>query len=137
MEYICNALRKALLEFEKTPESKAVIGAYLVGGDDAQFRLPNIAFTPDLSPCALNGFRDFLRQKYGNDVNLRREWNDPDASIENVSLPLQKDLWVADRAYYSMGGILHGSLIIRHPMRFPTEDSRPRSVKRQRAPFPG
>ena len=131
MEYICNALRKALLEFEKTPESKAVIGAYLVGGDDAQFRLPNIAFTPDLSPCALNGFRDFLRQKYGNDVNLRREWNDPDASIENVSLPLQKELWVADRAYYSMGG--HSSWLSDYKTSYALSDRRFKTAIRKAA----
>ena len=102
-EYICGVLRDTLLEFEKTPESKAVIGAYLVGGDDAQFRLPNIAFTPDLSPCAVNGFRAFLRKKYGNNANLRKEWNDPDVSMETVKVPLREDLWVKEKPYYSMG----------------------------------
>ena len=102
--HICGELRRVLREFEKLPESKAVAAIYLVGGDDSQFRMPNIHSRADLSPVAHEGFRNYLREKYGSDAALRKAWGDPKATIENVRLPVRPEIWPPDEQYHAYGG---------------------------------
>ncbi len=103
-QHICGELQRVLREFEKTPESKAVAALYLVGGDDAQFRLPSIHSTPDLSPVAHDGFRKYLLDKYGSDAALQKAWNNPDATIAAVKLPVRPEIWPDNEQYHAWGG---------------------------------
>ncbi|MBQ6474477.1 MAG: hypothetical protein IJJ33_21025 [Victivallales bacterium] len=57
-----DVLTRLMREIDKSPLAKAIAGVYLLGGDDAQFRAPNV---PENSPLALAAFRQFLREKYG------------------------------------------------------------------------
>ncbi|MBQ6472340.1 MAG: hypothetical protein IJJ33_10175 [Victivallales bacterium] len=102
ISHITQKLANILREFEKTPESKAVAGIYLVGFDDAQFRSPNISFTPDASKAALSAYRAWLKNKYQTDTALQKAWNDPNTTIDAVQFPSREQLW-ADRPYYRLG----------------------------------
>ena len=102
--HICGELEKVLTELEKYPESKVVAGLYLEGGDDAQFRLPNIHTTPDLSPLAVKGFRDHLRKKYRTDEALQKAWGDPGITFDKVHPPVKPEIWPDKERYYAEGG---------------------------------
>ena len=99
--HITGELVRALTEFEKYPESKAVAGVYLLGGDDAQFRLPNIHTTPDRSPLVLAAFKAFLREKYRTDEALRKAWSDPEITFDTVTIPVIPELWPKEVRYYT------------------------------------
>ena len=103
-QHICGELQRVLREFEKYPESKAVAAIYLVGGDDSQFRMPNIHSRPDLSPVAREGFRQYLREKYGSDAALQKAWGDPKATIAEVRLPVRPEIWPDGEQYHAYGG---------------------------------
>ena len=71
---IRKVLSDVLSEFEKTDASKAVVGIYVIGGDDGQFRYPEI---PDRSKPALNSFRNYLKKRYKSDGGLQKARNLP------------------------------------------------------------
>lgn len=63
---MANVLTKALTEFEKTDASKAVVGIYVTGGDDGQFRFPPL---PDFSKPALDSYRAYLKSQGRSDAD--------------------------------------------------------------------
>ena len=99
--HITGELVRALTEFEKYPEAKAVAGVYLLGGDDAQFRLPNIHTTPDRNPLVLEAYKSFLRKKYRTDEALRTAWSDPEITFDKVTIPVIPELWPKEVRYYT------------------------------------
>ncbi len=93
-------------ELEKTPESKALAGVFMVRGVDMQWfdlfaEIPatkdekGIYPLADYSPASRNFFQNFLRQKYGNDINkLRTAWNDPAVkSFDEIQIPTHEELF--------------------------------------------
>lgn len=89
---------EALRQFEKTDASKVVIGVYVTGGDDSQFRLQNDPWTSANAPAA---FRLFLKEKYGSDAALASAWGMVGAKIEDAQVPTEADLY-PDREYVSV-----------------------------------
>ena len=83
------ALEEAFRRFEKTLAAKAVIGVYVTGGDDCQFRLQR---DPWNSPLAERGFREWLREEYGGDAGLAAAWRRPGVKIAEVKVPVETEL---------------------------------------------
>jgi len=81
---------EALRRFEKTDASKAVIGVYVTGGDDSQFRLQTDPWTSGIAPRA---FRAFLAEKYRTDAALAAAWGMPNAKISEAEVPSEADLY--------------------------------------------
>jgi hypothetical protein len=92
-------LAEAFRRFEKTDASKAVIGVYVTGGDDSQFRLQTDPWT---SGVAKREFKNFLREKYGSDEKLARAWAIPGATIDG-SVPPGGDEINPDSEFVSIG----------------------------------
>ena len=57
---MAEVLHRAFTEFERHDASKAVVGVYVTGGDDGQFRFPPF---PDYSRPALASWRSFLKEQ--------------------------------------------------------------------------
>lgn len=81
---VAASFAEAMRLFEKREVSKAVIGAFVTGGDDNQFRLQ---LDPWTSGLATRAFRSFLRGKYGSNAVLAQAWNRPDATFGRVKAP--------------------------------------------------
>ena len=96
-----NALRKLVEYLQTTDAGKAVIGYHLCGFSDGQFfdwdygwKNQHIA---DYSPAGMASFRDWLRRRYGNRVELlRKAWNDPSVTFETAQRPTVKQIWTSD-----------------------------------------
>ena len=93
-------------ELEKTPESRALAGILMVRGVDMQWfdlfaEIPATkegkAIYPlaDYSPASVKSFRNFLRQKYSNDIDkLRASWNDSAVkSFDDIQIPAHEELF--------------------------------------------
>lgn len=83
-------IAEAFRRFEKTDASKAVIGVYVTGGDDSQFRLQKDPWTSGLAPRA---FRAFLTEKYGTDAALSAAWGVPGATIAEAQVPTKREFY--------------------------------------------
>ena len=92
-------LAEAFRRFDKTDAAKAVIGVYLTGGDDSQFRLQKDPWTSGLAPYA---FRAFLAEKYGTDAALAAAWKNPGATIATAPVPT-KDEFYPDAEFCASG----------------------------------
>ena len=93
---VAEVIKKALGEFEKTPESKVVAGIYVTGGDDGQFRFPPL---PDFSVPALRSYREFLK-KLGRDNADRAGMPNPE-NFKKPPFPKYGDSAVADYQKWS------------------------------------
>lgn len=98
---VSRILTDLFTQFERTPASNAVIGVYLTGGDDGQFRSPK---EPDLSPLSRQDFQNFLRKRYSTEENLRKAWNDPKATFETAEIPSLQKLSSCKNLFYSTYG---------------------------------
>ncbi|MBQ7209183.1 MAG: beta-galactosidase [Lentisphaeria bacterium] len=94
-------LEKLFREFEKTDAAKAVVGVYVTGGDDGQFRAPP---GPDMSHLTLPAFREFLREKYGTPEKLSAAWRKNVSSWQEIQVPTPRQLESPLRAVYSETG---------------------------------
>ncbi len=93
---VAEIIKKALGEFEKTPESKVVAGIYVTGGDDGQFRFPPL---PDFSAPALKSYREFLK-KLGRANADTAEMPDPE-NFKKPPFPKYGSSPVADYQMWS------------------------------------
>lgn len=89
-EDLGRSFAEALRQFEKTDASKAVVGMYVTGGDDSQFRLQPDPWTSANAPAA---FRLFLKEKYGSDSALAAAWGIEGAKIDDAKVPTESDLY--------------------------------------------
>lgn len=81
---------KQLAEFLQTsPVGKIVIGVDFMGGTDGQL-YPwdrDRARGADYSPAGLEGWRGFLRKRYGSDISrLQTAWKKSDVTFDNASV---------------------------------------------------
>lgn len=98
---MAKALNDIFTEFEKTPASKAVLGAYLNGGADGQWLdifegniINGKHEVADYSPGALKSFQKYLKRKYSSDIEkLRSEWKNKDLTFDTVKMPASDDIW--------------------------------------------
>lgn len=84
---------KALINFIKhirnMPYSDHIIGYQLTGGVNEWFYVSHEERRfPDFSKASLYAFRNWLREKYNDNVSaLRKAWKMPKADFENVTIP--------------------------------------------------
>ncbi|MBQ7207682.1 MAG: beta-galactosidase [Lentisphaeria bacterium] len=95
---IAEVLEKLMREFEKTPAANAVVGVYITGGDDIQFRAPR---EPDFSPAARPAFRAFLLEKYGSSAAIAKAWRKEKFSWDDVVIPSKERLTAPGKACFS------------------------------------
>lgn len=99
------ALQDIFAEFEKTPESKAVVGVFLNRAVDGQwFDITGEGTSnhgmADYSKVSLEHFRNYLRKRYDNDVNkLRAAWGDKNASFDTAKIPSFKEFFMKPEDY--------------------------------------
>ena len=97
---ISAVLEEIFRRFEKTDAAKAVIGAYVVGGCDGQYRAPR---TPERTPLATRMFQDYLRKKYGSEKELNRIWQTQDIRFDSIQIPTMDEL-SPDRLFLANAG---------------------------------
>ena len=88
-------MAKIVRHLEETPEGKALAGVYIGGGCDGQwfdlFDQHGSRVSADYSDAALNGFREYLKSKYGDKTNA------------SANIPSGAELWT-ERKHYSEHG---------------------------------
>lgn len=76
---------------KQQPYYKAVIGFFILGGDDGQWQpwaRSGWANRGDYSPAGLKGFRRWLQEKYGTEEGLQKAWGKKkDFSFDDVVVP--------------------------------------------------
>jgi hypothetical protein len=92
-------LTQIMEKFEKTPASKAVVGIYVTGGDDGQFRSPVV---PDASPVALKYFHQFLLKKYKTIENLSLAWK-KNVTLSDIKIPTVEQLKGNNKIVFTSG----------------------------------
>lgn len=80
-------LTELIEELKRTGLSKNIVGVHLAGYHDAQFATVH----PDYSKPAIEGFRRYLRAKYGNEAALRAAWKDTAVTFDTASAPVVGD----------------------------------------------
>lgn len=87
------ALLKTLRSIKALPYSDRIIGYFLAAGGTSEwyYLLPPVdnenKRTMGYSKAFRREFSKYLREKYGTDENLRKHWNNPEATIENPPIP--------------------------------------------------
>lgn len=84
LEDAAKVIRAFLSEVKESPYADRIVGCFISGGHDGQFHTGS---WPDYSPAAVQAFRQWLRQQYGDDEGLRKAWNRPDVSLDTVGIP--------------------------------------------------
>lgn len=81
-------VRRFCDEFSQTPEGDALAGIQVAGGVYGEWHYWGfINHEPDASVPMRNHFRAWLQNKYGDNANLQRAWNDENASLESATVP--------------------------------------------------
>ena len=83
------ALRRLIAHIEASPYADRVIGYHLASGTTEEWMMwgANENEWVDYSPANVKRFRQWLREKYGTDAQLRRAWHDERASFDTASIP--------------------------------------------------
>ncbi len=72
----------------RTREGKAVIGIHVAGGVYGEWHSWGfVKNEPDVSAPMQSAFRNWLKNKYLNEENLRRAWGDPEVGFETAAVP--------------------------------------------------
>lgn len=75
-------------KLSKTPEGNAVIGMHLSGGIYGEWHYWGfIGHDPDTGPAMTAYFREWLRDKYKTDKNLRKAWKTKEFTLEDATVP--------------------------------------------------
>jgi len=90
---------KALMEtydrIESLPYADRIVGFFLAGGNTSEWYYsgvdPKNGEVTDTSDAFRRSYGDYLRRKYGSEENLRKAWNDKNASFENPYIPPQSE----------------------------------------------
>jgi hypothetical protein len=69
------------------PEGDAVVGLHIAGGVYGEWHYWGFAHQPDTGKAMTRRFREWLREKYGDDAALRAAWNDPQATLAAAEVP--------------------------------------------------
>ena len=99
-EETADALRRLVAHVESSRFGKAVIGYHVAGYNDGQWfqwarLLPDDLHLADYSPAAVASFREWLRRRYGGDVQaLRDAWRQPLVTFAIAEPPSFERYWV-------------------------------------------
>jgi hypothetical protein len=82
------ALRRLIAHIEASPYADRVIGYHLASGTTEEWMMwgANENEWVDYSPANLARFRQWLRQQYGTDEQLRRAWHDDSVTFETAAI---------------------------------------------------
>ena len=84
------ALKETCEHINKCPYSDRIVGYFISAGHSSEWWYNNVS-TEDACADYSKAFREYyssyLKEKYGNDHNLRRAWKMADASIDNPYIP--------------------------------------------------
>lgn len=83
------ALHRFIAHVEASPYADRVIGYHLASGTTEEWMMwgGNENEWVDYSPANVKRFRQWLRDKYGTVVQLRRAWHDEQASFDTATIP--------------------------------------------------
>lgn len=103
-EYCRDSLRRMVAHIAAAPYASQVLGLFLCSGTTQEWMQwgNNERECPDYSLAAQKGFREYLREKYGTDENLRSAWHDAGASLDTASLPTRKERYATDPAHLDL-----------------------------------
>ena len=81
-------VRRFCDEFSQTPEGDALAGIQVAGGVYGEWHYWGfIGCEPDASAPMQKHFRAWLQNKYGDNINLQRAWNDENITFESATVP--------------------------------------------------
>jgi hypothetical protein len=85
-------LRHLVRHVEQSPYADRIIGYHLASGTTEEWMMwgANEGEWVDYSPANLRRFRDWLRERYGDDRGLQQAWADPDVTLENATIPTRR-----------------------------------------------
>ncbi|MGN0866789.1 MAG: beta-galactosidase [Oligosphaeraceae bacterium] len=88
-DYAADSLRRLVDHIARAPYASRIMGLFLCSGVTQEWMQwgDSSPYMGDYSPAAQGAFRQWLREKYGDDQGLRRAWGDPEASLSTVTLP--------------------------------------------------
>ena len=92
-------VRDIVRHIEHSPYASHVYGYLISGGDAGEWYWPGqFAGGPTgYSVPTRNAFRDWLRKKYKNDVQLlRRAWKSPDLTFDTVEIPMPEERYKSE-----------------------------------------
>ncbi len=96
-------VRDVIRHIESSPYAAHVYGYLITGGDAGEWYWPG-QFSgghTGYSQPTLKAFRNWLRQKYKNDVTrLRQAWNSAALTFENVEIPMPEERMKADNLLF-------------------------------------
>jgi hypothetical protein len=83
-------LRKLIAHLRQGPYADRIIGYLFYSGYTAEWQMWGTwtdGYGDDYSPPALNGFRQWLRARYGTDQALQQAWADPALTFDDAAMP--------------------------------------------------
>lgn len=98
-EDVSETLRRLAAHVESSPAGKAVIGYHVAGFNDGQWFQwasydPKDLHLADYCPGAQEAFRQWLRRRYGGEVErLKEAWHRPEMTFETAQVPAGDRLW--------------------------------------------
>ncbi len=87
--YASESLRRLVEHIAQAPYASRVMGLFLCSGVTQEWMQwgDSSPYMGDYSPAAQEAFRQWLREKYGDDQGLQQAWQDPGATLATVTLP--------------------------------------------------
>jgi len=86
------ALRRFMEHIQSSEYAPHIVGYHLSAGAHGEWHYPSSHHLPDVSEPMRKAFISFLREKYNDDVSkLRRAWNDPSITFEDVTVPMEEE----------------------------------------------
>jgi len=85
---------------ERQPWGERVIGYLIYPLGEGTTQLTCEGFLFDRSPAMQQGFRRYLRRKYGTDAALREAWGRADAALETAQVPDDSDFHARGKTRY-------------------------------------
>lgn len=100
------ALKKFIEHIQSSPYADRCIGYHLGAGIYGEWHYMGAQYLPDTSEPMTKTFREWLRERYQNDVNaLRKAWSDDNVTFETATVPS-----LEERLQTSFGMFHHPSM---------------------------
>ncbi|MBS7298944.1 MAG: hypothetical protein KIG65_07680 [Eubacteriales bacterium] len=93
------------------PYADRITGVFIAAGNTSEWRQLGPITDPlngvygDFSEALRREYSLYLREKYGTEENLRKAWDDPEATFDNPRIPNMEERYYAMDARYDLAGI--------------------------------
>ncbi len=105
-------LRKLVRHMKSQTYYNRVFGIKISGGQTYEWMNwgVGVQYGPDYSEASKNGFRKYLKKKYGTTAALRKAWNDSGVTFENAASPTfyDKSCYNTDNKSLYLGSVAKG-----------------------------